>query len=1618
MELQLRQLGALIEKDLRLLFTKKSSFFTIVRAFWIPIIIALYLTVIFKIYWPGAVYGIGSPVPIRSLLDGMNAAHPGLLILVNNASSSGGDIDQVIKTVAEPIQAAGKQLIITNNAEDLHSLCRPSLSGATNCFGAAVFQSSPSEGTGGIWNYTLRGDASLGLNNLDVTKNTNDAQLYTMPLQHAIDSAISYLDSGNGTSALPSRIDDFLFTSKTEDQWKDSMRITLLQANINFASVVWVVAMIGVTFQLVTLMAKERETEMSDLIESMMPNTRRWEPQAIRLLAHHLAFDIVYLPSWIFVGIFLKAGYYKASSGAIPVIGIILAGLAFVSFSLLGAAFFKRAQLSSVSIVGIFVVLAVVAQVTSKNMSTVGVAITGLLFAPMAFVNMLIIQARYEHEQQSISMIKAAPTSPWSVPVLAFWIFFVIQIFVYPLLAALVERWLYGTAASRTDRSTSTQDDDIPVRVENVSKTYQHSWLWNKILGLFGKSTKSVHAVKNISLSALKGQVMVLVGANGCGKSTILNAIVGLGSTTSGTIHVNGSGGIGICPQKNVLFSALSVQAHAKIFNRLKAAHKTQVGADLDQLYQSCGLVEKKKMPSKSLSGGQKRKLQLLMMLTGGSNVCCVDEASGGLDPLSRRKIWDVLLAERGSRTVLLTTHFLDEAEFLADQMVIMHKGEIKSQGSVSELKSKLNNGYRVQVIRSEKTGHGQPEQFEHSENFSTAGLALARVRELEAEGTTNYQISGPTIEDVFMDLAADEDAAYEEDGAHVLRPAASPRPTSDLSDNKEGYTASAKDVTGETKSRKAVGVFKQAQILFVKRWTVFQRNPAPLLQALLIPIVAAGLLSILIKGIRNPGCDLGSQFSTQDTTTLSSKNTPQLLIGPSNALNAKNIGLITRILPSGTFGQGGGTTTSVINFVHSVNSFSEFNDWTKSNYTSINPGGVYLGDSSTPPTFNIRSNIGSLAIFSGVLLQSILNSVLVGTSIAAQYTTFDIAFPDGTTDTLQFTFYFGLIMGSVPAFFTLYVCQERLRGVKAMEFSNGVRPLPLWAAYTLFDWIVTIISAVFVTVIYAAATGSTWYGIGYFFLVLVLYGLAAVLLSYIIARYSKSSFAAFAFSAGGQCVMLLIYLTSYLTLEARASPVTVARSQNIAYYVIGSISPITQLIKAMLVALNLFSILCKGQPPAKATNPGSWELYGAPIFFLIIQSLIMFAFIIWSDHGYSLRGLGKSRSLPSRDPEHIRTVEPEVLAEEKRVETSTDGLKVQHIDKIYKSIGTPAVHAVDDLSFGVQRGEVFALVGPNGAGKSSTISMLRGETKPTGSKGDLFVQDVSVLKDKYLARFHLGVCPQFDAMDKLTVREHLAFYAKIRGCHGVDAIVEQMIRSVGLQPFADRMAEKLSGGNKRKLSLAMALIGNPEVVLLDEPSSGMDPLAKRNMWKTLSAFKSGRSILLTTHSMEEADALATRVAIIAGRLLDIGTTDHLRKKHGSGFHLHLVQKTAPNTSVEEMEKLQHWIEEKIPGSKLEGFPYHGQMRFLVPLKSNTSSEDISPEEQRSVASLFSILEESKDMLGVEFYSVSPSAFDEIFLTIVKNHNIGEEDNTRASNSAGIRKLFSCLPVARLFRRR
>jgi len=1602
MVLMLRQTWALTVKNLLIALVRHWAS-TPFRAFLLPVFFIGFLSYARFLFLPASVYGISDPYQIRSLPQAIDAATGGRdqLVFVNSGFE-GGDIARVIDQVTSPLQSSGIQIVTLSEGSELRDQCRSTILGTTSCIAATVFYSSPTEGTGGIWNYSIRADGALN-RKIVIDSDSNDQQIYILPLQHAIDLAISTQDSSATT--IPEDVENYPYTSITSEQRQQQIRTRYMSGIINILAVAFYIGMVGVAYQLCGMVAREREIGMAQLLDSMMPNSARWQPQAVRIMANHLAFDLIYLPGWIVMSIILSIGVFAETSFAIMLFLNILAGLATSSFSIFAAGFFKKAQLSGILTVIAFMLLAVLAQVLNKS-GTATYTILSLLFPPMNYVFFIITMARWERQEVGMNMVESAPDHTSSLPGIAFWVFLVIQIIAYPILGALLERTLYGTASK--GRKTQTSDSDAAISIEGFTKLYRPRWMTRLSNMLLRRPSKTVLAVDNLDLIARRGEIMVYLGANGSGKSTTLDAIAGLTPITSGSIAINYPDqftSLGLCPQKNVLWDELTVLEHVRIFNKIKSKDKGVSRDELKQLLESCDISFKQNAQSKTLSGGQKRKLQLAMMFTGGSTVCCVDEVSSGLDPLSRRKIWDILLAERGRRSIILTTHFLDEADLLADHIAVLSKGRLKAYGTSVELKSKLGGGYRVHVYQREGELQEKLYDIPHVEHGEQVEYLLATssdtadfVQQLEKDGTTEYQISGPTIEDVFLRLAEEvQVSSTTTDMKHESEYEESKNPTSD--DTKGAVAISQalrrrhSNAVPELLTGKRINMFKQALVLFRKRVLVARRNPLPLLAALLIPIIGAGLVSLFLGEYELPSCSpLAADFATYGITSLSSQADYQLVAGPSSALTPGVLQRFARTL-LGASGDSNQTTTQLLDAMTIVDSLDEFNSQISTRFANITPGGFFVGGTNEPPVFAWKGNGGTSQ---SQIVLNMLDNVLSGIPIATQYQPFDVPWPDDAGQALQMITYYGLCLSVAPAFFSLVVTLERLRKVRSLLYSNGVRALPLWFAYTAFDFLIVLLWSAITVIIFTAVT-SVWYNIGYLFVVLFLYGLASILLSYVISLFSRSQLAAWCFAAAGQAVAFLIYFVAFMSVLTYVDPSSQTKALNVAHFTIAAFAPIANVQRALFMALNIFSLTCKDRE--LAPYPGAITVYGGPILYLILQSLFLFAILLWWDSGSLYQRL-RNRKRPN-EVEDRDTVTAEVSNELTRVTSSRDGLRVLNLTKEFKKN-----LAVNDITFGVPRGEVFALLGPNGAGKSTCISLIRGDIQPSRRGGDIFVDDVSVISHRAQARSRLGVCPQFDAMDTMTVFEHLDFYARVRGVSDPKHNATAVMQAVGLTPYAERMAAKLSGGNQRKLSLGIALMGNPTVLLLDEPSSGMDAASKRVMWKTLASVVPGRSLVLTTHSMEEADALANRAGIMASKMLALGTTDYLRRKHGDAYYIHLVHSEAPHTKEEDMERIRDWILKRMPNARVEEKTYHGQLRFEVPTslpqpekydrqgevggKSATAIEaDIVS--ANSIPKLFSALESAKQELGIEYYSVSRATLDQVFLNIVGEHNVSEE---------------------------
>ena len=220
-----------------------------------------------------------------------------------------------------------------------------------------------------------------------------------------------------------------------------------------------------------------------------------------------------------------------------------------------------------------------------------------------------------------------------------------------------------------------------------------------------------------------------------------------------------------------------------------------------------------------------------------------------------------------------------------------------------------------------------------------------------------------------------------------------------------------------------------------------------------------------------------------------------------------------------------------------------------------------------------------------------------------------------------------------------------------------------------------------------------------------------------------------------------------------------------------------------------------------------------------------------------------------------------------------TTAIKTIDLTKKYKD-----TTAVDRLNLEIYEGELFSLLGVNGAGKTTTIKMLSTLTTPTS--GEAYVCGYNVVNDPLRIKELVDISMQETAVArKLTVEENIEFYAELSGQtkDEIEASKKYVYAAFGLEPVAKKQAAKLSGGWQRKLSIALALVSKPKVLFLDEPTLGLDVIARRELWKTIRALKSRMTIILTTHYMEEAEALSDRIGIMKdGKLLFVGTKDEL----------------------------------------------------------------------------------------------------------------------------------------------
>ncbi|KAL1814731.1 hypothetical protein ACET3Z_017305 [Daucus carota] len=341
-----------------------------------------------------------------------------------------------------------------------------------------------------------------------------------------------------------------------------------------------------------------------------------------------------------------------------------------------------------------------------------------------------------------------------------------------------------------------------------------------------------------------------------------------------------------------------------------------------------------------------------------------------------------------------------------------------------------------------------------------------------------------------------------------------------------------------------------------------------------------------------------------------------------------------------------------------------------------------------------------------------------------------------------------------------------------------------------------------------------------------------------------------------------------------------------------------------------------------------------------------------------------------------VQTEKQDVVQEKARVQqllleqSTSHSIVCDDLQKVYPGRdGNPEKFAVRGLSLALPQGECFGMLGPNGAGKTSFINMMIGLINPTSGTAYIDGLDIRTNMDDIYS--NMGVCPQHDLLwNTLTGREHLLFYGRLKNLKGsaLSQAVEESLKSVNLfnGGVADKQAGKYSGGMKRRLSVAISLIGDPKVVYMDEPSTGLDPASRNNLWNVVKRAKQNRAIILTTHSMEEAEHLCDRLGIfVDGSLQCIGNPKELKARYGGSYVFTMT------TSSNHEEEVGNLVKHLSPSANRI---YHisGTQKFEIP------KQDVR------IADVFQAVEKAKSKFTVHAWGLADTTLEDVFIKVAR----------------------------------
>uniref|UniRef100_A0A8C5ANL4 ATP-binding cassette, sub-family A (ABC1), member 4b n=1 Tax=Gadus morhua TaxID=8049 RepID=A0A8C5ANL4_GADMO len=1206
-------------------------------------------------------------------------------------------------------------------------------------------------------------------------------------------------------------------------------------------------------------------------------------------------------------------------------------------------------------------------------------------------------------------------------------------------------------------------------------------------------------AVDGLTIAFYEGQITSFLGHNGAGKTTTMSILTGLYPPTSGTAFINGRDirtemdeirtSLGMCPQHNILYNHLTVEEHILFYSMLKGRSQDEAQAEVESMLEDLELPHKRDDEAQDLSGGMQRKLSVAMAFVGGSKIVILDEPTSGVDPYSRRSIWELLLKYRNGRTVILSTHHMDEADLLSDRVAILSQGRLHCCGSPLFLKNYFGVGFYLTLVRRMRDlrrkevsslGRRFPRSWRDIDSITSLihhHVPEAKLIESIGQELTYLLPSKGFKHRAYASLFRELEETLGDMGLSSF--GISDTSLEEAQDN--GGSCGPSDSNEGRGSRQVKGcrlVLKQFHALLVKRFHHAVRCKKDFLAQVVLPasfvLIALVFTTIVPPFGEYPGLTLSPWLYGEQFTFFRlepQRFTESMLASPglgTRCLEGEPLSmpcgdtsvwaypavspLVSNILLSPEWHEGnpsptcqcsegkrltmmptcplgaGGTpprqrreaTGDVLLDLTGHN----ISDYLVKTYpvdvistTSLKRGcpmvsignhpcvyrygGLSVGgqlpildldptelqntlkqveeNNTLSYTMNTHhpcsrphkvwyNNKGwhAMASFMNVANNAILRAFLPSSANPVEYGITAVNHPLNLTKeqlsevTVLTTSVDAVVaicvifaMSFIPASFVLYLIQERATKAKHLQFVSGVSPLVYWVANFFWDMVrpTAMVVGIFMAFDKKCYTSPT--NLPALITLLLLYGWSVTPMMYPMS---------YVFSVPSTAYVSLACINLFIGINSSAITFILELFENNR-----SLLTFNEWLKKVLL---LFPHFCLGRGlidmamnqavtdvyarfgEEYTMDPFRWDFVGKNVTFMAVEGFVFFLLNLLIQYRFFLDHWLSDRQRPP-----IQDEDEDVAEERKRIYEGGSRGDILYIKDLCK-----VDHAViSHLLF-----QCFGLLGVNGAGKTTTFKMLTGDSDV--SAGEATVLGYSILSDILDVHQNMGYCPQFDAIDELlTGREHLYLYARLRGVpeSEIPRVAAWGIQKLGLTEYAGRCAGTYSGGNKRKLSTAIAMIGCPALVLLDEPTTGMDPHSRRFLWNAImSVIQDGRAVVLTSHSMEECEALCTRLAIMVnGTFKCLGTIQHLKYKFGDGYVVTMKVRSSGPGAPPDLGPAESFMESSFAGCVQREKHY------------NTLQYEIA---SSSLARIFQLVAANKERLSIEDYSVTQTTLDQV----------------------------------------